>query len=140
MSATGFIFLLIGIVIGILVGFFLRDRQASSSPVAQLPTANQLADAMDGISSRLHALDVSRAETSARLNQEMQHLTQTSLALAGKTDKLLTTLGGPGLRGQWGEMQLQRVVELSGMIKHCDFDTQVSTTASLAHLFHKTDD
>ncbi|EEI62672.1 MULTISPECIES: DNA recombination protein RmuC [Corynebacterium] len=129
MSATGFIFLLIGIVIGILVGFFLRDRQASSSPVAQLPTANQLADAMDGISSRLHALDVSRAETSARLNQEMQHLTQTSLALAGKTDKLLTTLGGPGLRGQWGEMQLQRVVELSGMIKHCDFDTQVSTTS-----------
>ena len=26
-------------------------------------------------------------------------------------------------------MQLQRVVELSGMIKHCDFDTQVSTTS-----------
>ncbi|WP_297188851.1 DNA recombination protein RmuC [uncultured Corynebacterium sp.] len=136
MNATGFIFLLIGVVIGIVVGFFLRDRQAStrSTPLAQLPTADQLADAMDGISSRLHALDVSRAETSARLNQEMQHLTQTSLALAGKTDKLLTTLGGPGLRGQWGEMQLQRVVELSGMVKHCDFDTQVSSTSPSARI------
>lgn len=131
MTATGLILLLVGVVIGIFVGFFLRDRQSTARDTRQpqLPTAEQLATAMDGISSRLHALDVSRAETSARLNQEMQHLTQTSLALAGKTDKLLTALGGPGLRGQWGEMQLQRVVELSGMMKHCDFDTQVSTTS-----------
>ena len=86
MTATGLILLLVGVVIGIFVGFFLRDRQSTARDTRQpqLPTAEQLATAMDGISSRLHALDVSRAETSARLNQEMQHLTQTSLALAGK--------------------------------------------------------
>src|SRR5450755_2030601 len=62
----------------------------------------------------------------AALTEQMKITRQSSDDLRTQTQALVTALRRPEARGRWGEMQLRRVVELSGMSPRCDFDEQVS--------------
>src|SRR6185503_3705024 len=71
-----------------------------------------------------------RVESGAQLMQRIASLDTTGQGLRTETARLVDALKRPGVRGRWGELQLKRVVELAGMVEHCDFEEQQTLTAS----------
>ena len=97
-----------------------RRQQAVESLVA--PLREQLGR-VDG---QLLRLDQERRESRGRLEAQLKSLNETGDRLRTETGALVTALRKPNARGQWGQMQLRNVVELAGMVRHCDFTEQSS--------------
>lgn len=57
---------------------------------------------------------------------QVQAMTRTSTRLTDRTDELATGLRSPQIRGRWGEVQPERGVELGGLVRPGDFNSQVS--------------
>jgi DNA recombination protein RmuC len=64
-----------------------------------------------------------------RVRQESYGALQTQVTtLAERAGSLTNALRTPHVRGRWGEAQLRNVVEFAGMVEHCDFESQATTT------------
>ncbi len=72
--------------------------------------------------------DVERKRISAyqQVTEQIATLRSSEESLQRETRALVTALRQPHVRGRWGEMQLRRVVEIAGMVEHCDFVEQAS--------------
>ena len=100
------------------------DLEKRQQAVEQLVAP--LKDQLGRVDAQLTHLDQERRESRGRLEAQLRTLTETGEKLRTETGALVTALRKPNTRGQWGQMQLRNVVELAGMVKHCDFLEQAS--------------
>ena len=73
---------------------------------------------------RMSALEHERVAAFGALGERLRQMESASEKLAAEAQQLARALRAPDVRGRWGEVQLERVVELAGMTEHCDFELQ----------------
>lgn len=77
---------------------------------------------------QLRQLETKREGAYSSLQQQVKFLHESSQNLKIETTNLIQVLKGSSqARGKWGENQLRRIVELAGMMKHCDFIEQATS-------------
>ena len=97
-----------------------KRQQAIQELVAPVRTS------LDQVESRIRELESVRAGAYAGLQEQVRSLIETQHELRAETGKLVNALRTPSVRGNWGEVQLRRVVEMAGMLDHCDFYAQAT--------------
>jgi DNA recombination protein RmuC len=100
---------------------FLQLARTQLEPIAQT---------LKVFDEKTQALDRERQRAYGTLTEQVKALAEGQERLRTETGGLRTALRAPHVRGRWGEFQLRRVVELAGMLAHCDFDEQTTTTDS----------
>ena len=60
------------------------------------------------------------------VQEQLRQLAQSHTTLQATTTSLAQALKSPNVRGRWGELQLRRVVEMAGMVKHVHFAEQTT--------------
>lgn len=83
-----------------------------------------LKESLLSVDKKVEELESSRQGAYAGIKEQIDSLLKSQSSLQSETQKLARALSAPTTRGRWGEMQLRRVVELSGMSAHCDFVEQ----------------
>ncbi len=76
------------------------------------------------VESELSRLERERRDAQVQLSEMVRTLSAGTDTLRRETGELVSALKRPETRGSWGEIQLRRVVELAGMVAHCDFVEQ----------------
>ncbi|NNL65541.1 MAG: DNA recombination protein RmuC, partial [Myxococcales bacterium] len=85
-------------------------------------------ESLGKVDEKLGAVEKERAGQYAALDRQLRMVTDSQEKLRGETSNLVQALRAPTVRGRWGEIQLRRVVEMAGMLDHCDFQEQTSQT------------
>lgn len=99
----------------------LESRQKA---VAAL--VDPIRDSLQKVGLTLDEVEKKRLADQASIKEQLRAVALAQGQLQAETGKLVNALRAPAVRGRWGEIQLRRVVELAGMLQHCDFAEQES--------------
>jgi len=107
------------------------DLEAMISDDAQ--TATMLAplrDALVRVERQVGTLERDRVAQFSQVSVQLADVATSTNALRSQTASLVGSLNASTIRGNWGEVQLRRVLEHAGMLARCDFEEQVSAVSS----------
>ena len=79
---------------------------------------------LEQVGARVESLEKQRAEQHAALAEQLRATALREQDLARSTASLEGALRSRSARGMWGEVELARVLEASGMMRHVDFSEQ----------------
>jgi DNA recombination protein RmuC len=98
----------------------LAARQTAVDQMVQ-----PIKESLSKVDNKLGEIESQRVAAYASLNEQLKGLVETHLpVLRNETANLVKALRQPSVRGRYGEVQLKRVVEMAGMLDHCDFVEQ----------------
>lgn len=102
------------------------DLTSKEKAIEQMLTP--INEALKKTTEQIHNIEKERKEAYGSLTSTITQMSQSQQQLQQETQNLVQALRRPEVRGQWGEMTLRRLAELSGMVAHCDFFEQTHTT------------
>lgn len=86
-------------------------------------------DALEASHQQISNLEKARSEAYGGIRSQLEAMQLSQKSLTQETQNLVKALRRPEVRGRWGEITLRRLVELAGMVEHCDFVEQVHTVS-----------
>lgn len=89
-----------------------------------------VAEKLSAVQKQVSLLERDRVEQYGQLAQQLQEARLSDEQLLRSTHSLESALRSNSARGQWGEVQLRRVVEASGMLRHVDFVEQAQSSGT----------
>ena len=104
-----------------------QDLGAREQAVENL--VKPIRDALQQSQRQISELEKARSEAYGSIRTQLESMQTSQKSLAQETQNLVNALRRPEVRGRWGEITLRRLVELAGMVEHCDFQEQVHTSA-----------
>jgi len=114
-------------------GDALLKSQASLLELTEAKLA-PIKETLNKFETQTKALEERRQHEVSKIGEQLRFVAEGQEKLRTETGSLVTALRAPHVRGRWGELQLKRVVELAGMVEHCDFRTQASERDDEGHL------
>lgn len=100
-------------------------RELSEREKAVAALVKPIRDALDASQKQISELEKSRSEAYGGIKSQLEAMQLSQKSLKQETQNLVNALRRPEVRGRWGEITLRRLVELAGMVEHCDFVEQV---------------
>jgi DNA recombination protein RmuC len=112
----------------------LKSNTSSILELTQTQLA-PLAEKLKQFGQQTDQVERERRQAYGALFEQVQTLAAGQEKLRLETGNLVSALRKPHFAGSWGQMQLRRVLEISGMLDHCDFVEQSSTRDGDGMLF-----
>jgi DNA recombination protein RmuC len=104
----------------------LKGNNESFLDLARSNLLNPVRESLGKVDEKIAQLESARQQAYGEIRQQFATMAEVQAQLRAETAYLVKALRQPHVRGRWGEIQLRRVVEMAGMMKHCDFVEQES--------------